>query len=458
MVAPPKRLYLITDAGFAPRLLLNLAVLGASLYVAVSTDAVRELVEDRFDEAKHVLLTGAHRLTWWAAIGLLSSSCCVLQILLNALSLGCAGFNTYLGPARPLFLAATVLLQLSGWSVVLNNPIADWRYTALGSGIALVLALMPEAIYLYHQLQPKNTATPRSVAILKLEGMGCVSCATTVRQLAHKHGSVLDVNVSVNDGTATVQSSLVHTDAASEFDIIAKEISAAKFPCSVVSVQRYVPNDKAVAQDGAEAGKQLPEGSLQSWAVAVVAGLLSSSCCVLQMAINLLSYLDVVQLGCAGFNKVLGPIRTPLRVLTLAGVGMLWRHPKKRTVALLIQTCLTIGIMVAPELLLISGGPALAPATGNTVQYDISMDGMGCEACQMHVQKLLERSSGVVSAQVDFETGTAAVVVAEGWGFDMPSTQQKLEADGYLVSSIVQLNSTSPTQKSSTATESRPEL
>merc|ERR1711865_583946 len=173
--------------------------------------------------------------------------------------------------------------------------------------------------------------------------------------------------------------------------IIAEEISAAKFPCSVLSVQRYVLNDKAVAQDGAELGKQLPEGSLQSWAVAVVAGLLSSSCCVLQMAINLLSYLDVVQLGCAGFNKVLGPIRTPLRVLTLAGVGMLWRHPKKRTVALLIQTCLTIGIMVAPELLLISGGPALAPATGNTVR------------------QLAHKHGSVLDVNVSVNDGTATV-------------------------------------------------
>ena len=33
--------------------------------------------------------------------GLLSSSCCLLQILLNFLSLGCAGFNKLLGPLRP---------------------------------------------------------------------------------------------------------------------------------------------------------------------------------------------------------------------------------------------------------------------------------------------------------------------------------------------------------------------
>lgn len=38
--------------------------------------------------------------------GLLSSSCCVLQLFLNALSVGCAGFSA-LTPYRPLFLALT---------------------------------------------------------------------------------------------------------------------------------------------------------------------------------------------------------------------------------------------------------------------------------------------------------------------------------------------------------------
>ncbi|KAL6063341.1 Mercuric transport protein MerT [Balamuthia mandrillaris] len=34
--------------------------------------------------------------------GLLASSCCVVQLLLNALSFGCAGFNTVLEPYRPV--------------------------------------------------------------------------------------------------------------------------------------------------------------------------------------------------------------------------------------------------------------------------------------------------------------------------------------------------------------------
>ena len=52
---------------------------------------------------------------WWTLLSLLSSSCCVIQLALNMLSVGCAGFNSILGPARPFFLAcalhARVLLR-----------------------------------------------------------------------------------------------------------------------------------------------------------------------------------------------------------------------------------------------------------------------------------------------------------------------------------------------------------
>jgi hypothetical protein len=57
----------------------------------------------------------AHTLGLAVLGGLLSSSCCVLQLALNALSFGCAGFSA-LTPYRPLFLAATAGgLGLAHW-------------------------------------------------------------------------------------------------------------------------------------------------------------------------------------------------------------------------------------------------------------------------------------------------------------------------------------------------------
>jgi hypothetical protein len=40
--------------------------------------------------------------------GLLSSSCCVIQLALNAMSVGCAGFSV-LTPYRPSLIAVTAL-------------------------------------------------------------------------------------------------------------------------------------------------------------------------------------------------------------------------------------------------------------------------------------------------------------------------------------------------------------
>ena len=83
----------------------------------------------------------------------------------------------------------------------------------------------------------------------------------------------------------------------------------------------------------------------------VVAGLASSSCCLLQLALNGLSSLNVLHVGCAGFNKTLGPIRTPLRVISLAYLGGLWVFTARRGISkrrVLLNTLLTLALMFLP--------------------------------------------------------------------------------------------------------------
>ena len=165
-------------------------------------------------------------------------------------------------------------------------------------------------------------------------------------------------------------------------------------------------------------------------------GLLSSSCCLLQLGINFLSTLDLIHVGCAGFNKSLGPIRTPLRIGTLVWLGGLWishiyskqgsKNNKEEEpgtggggkgaslASLLLRTLLTCGLMFLPEILLWAGQPAMAPPTGRTRSFDLQLEGMGCEACQLHVQRVLEGSGGVVSATVDYKSGKASVVWRRG--------------------------------------------
>ena len=48
--------------------------------------------------------------------------------------------------------------------------------------------------------------------------------------------------------------------------------------------------------------------------------------CILQLGLNVLSVFDVVHIGCAGFNIILGPMRPYLRALTIGWLLFLWGH------------------------------------------------------------------------------------------------------------------------------------
>ncbi|KAF9537625.1 hypothetical protein EC957_007852 [Mortierella hygrophila] len=80
-----------------------------------------------------------------ATLGLLSSSCCLIQLALNLLSVGCAGFSV-LTPYRPLFLVFSSLLVLV--------TIYKYRWssrTALTLALVLTLTTTPEMVAVYNQ-------------------------------------------------------------------------------------------------------------------------------------------------------------------------------------------------------------------------------------------------------------------------------------------------------------------
>ena len=57
---------------------------------------------------------------------------------------------------------------------------------------------------------------------------------------------------------------------------------------------------------------------------AIAGGLLSSSCCAIQLLLNMAASLNIIHVGCVGFNKTLGPLRPLLRSITLLIMGKLW--------------------------------------------------------------------------------------------------------------------------------------
>jgi hypothetical protein len=77
--------------------------------------------------------------------GLLSSSCCAVQLALNALSLGCAGFAV-LDKLRPAFLALTVTgLTAKALMYDVRSPAALRRAVPTWL-LALGLAATPELV------------------------------------------------------------------------------------------------------------------------------------------------------------------------------------------------------------------------------------------------------------------------------------------------------------------------
>merc|ERR1712099_132214 len=93
--------HLIWEPGFMRRFGVSLICLGAASGLATQSLSIVLTKATVSASAKFLPFV----------MGLLSSSCCALQLLLNALSLGCGGFNNWLGPIRPQLLALTVGLQ-----------------------------------------------------------------------------------------------------------------------------------------------------------------------------------------------------------------------------------------------------------------------------------------------------------------------------------------------------------
>jgi copper chaperone CopZ len=231
-------------------------------------------------------------------------------------------------------------------------------------------------------------------------------------------------------------------------------VVAAGFPASLSSVQPATPaavsemlGADVPSSDGTSETIQ-PEkgGGLMVLVQCVIGGLLGSSCCLFQLGANLLASLDIVQIGCTGLNKWLGPIRSELRMATGAYLSAYWvwtvtRTPARRKLRQLIfTTAIYLFLTFLPEALVWSGGPALAPPTGDAQLVRLQVDGMGCEACQTHVKGLLDRSGGVITSSVDFKTGRADVYVAKGWGFfNISALSEKLEYDGYMVEVVSDL-------------------
>jgi len=109
---------------------------------------------------------------------LLSSSCCSIQLIINAITgLGCAGFNTLLGPLRSYFMSVllfSTITSITTRKVDLIRIVFSW-----------IVAVTPEIVHFLNvkrreKLQRRQSINTQQDLQCKLElqisDMGCVAC------------------------------------------------------------------------------------------------------------------------------------------------------------------------------------------------------------------------------------------------------------------------------------------
>jgi hypothetical protein len=147
--------------------------------------------------------------TWIAVIisGLLGSNCCALQLVLNSLGFGCAGF-AILSPFRlHIVLASSVaLLVLKPFRHSL--PVHS-RF--LQGGLFCSLVFMPEWIHLYSSNGIHYFASgsvdylPSTPVLVRVSGMKCAACGERARTISVSVPCVLGAAVFWESGFIKLQ-------------------------------------------------------------------------------------------------------------------------------------------------------------------------------------------------------------------------------------------------------------
>jgi len=483
----------------------QMAGFGSIIYAASKVPALALRMDILMQQTHFLFLDAAEYLAWWSLLAMFASACCLLQLLLNLLSIGCAGFNTTLGPWRPTFMAVMLLMQIFQWRIAAQR-FDMFNRALLSTAISVTLAALPEMLYVKNFLWKSNvsaTSEGEKVAaavaiVLKTEDMGCIACVDTVRNCIVQLPKVISCDVSFESKLVSVTCEGQPSDEETQ-KLAAQVVDAMEDIGFSATLQDITSNEGTTSSEGITSSEDTTssegitsnedttssegitsnEGTTSSeqsaganpntnpnnpnpnpdsnpnlnpdqpgakwrWVASAMAGLLSSSCCLVQLGLNLLSTMNVLHVGCAGFNKVLGPVRSIFRGITGAGLVCVWsmamwqdlggskkKVPRSRIRRLILPTITTLVLMFLPELLKHMGGPKVAPPMDSVDKLVVTIDNMGCEACQYTVQGLIDRTDGVVASNLDFATGIAEIFVARDWGFDAKALEEELMYQGY---------------------------
>lgn len=242
---PAVSYYLVFSPGFAKKFALTTA--GLLLFRINGIDSI---VEKLFLETYILfpaMLQGLFSFGSNFILPLLSSSCCLVQLLINIAvgSSGCAGFNSLLGPLRPYFLSLFVYLN------AISKP------QAVQALLRYSIALMPEFVHVWKSLTSsqwrrnhsslghKNGSISATVQV-KIPTMGCVACINKIESSLRKcaPANVVDATSWLDPNSKKGGSAKVKLSADSEEDLgalttlVVQTIEGAGFGgCSIATVE-----------------------------------------------------------------------------------------------------------------------------------------------------------------------------------------------------------------------------
>lgn len=131
---------------------------------------------------------------------LLASACCSLQLILNIFTMGCAGFNTVLGPVRPYFVSLLLYLTV----ISRRTTPGTWNFWATTT-LRWTLTLLPEILHIWNNRSFFKSPQPVSnsnllIADVKLDipTMGCVACINSIDHAIRQANGVESVSASLN--------------------------------------------------------------------------------------------------------------------------------------------------------------------------------------------------------------------------------------------------------------------
>ncbi|KAG2176467.1 hypothetical protein INT43_005707 [Umbelopsis isabellina] len=146
----------------------------------------------------------------------------------------------------------------------------------------------------------------------------------------------------------------------------------------------------------------MKQGWFRQHGAALCSALLSSSCCVIQLALNVFSF------SCAGF-AVFTPYRPYLVALTaVLSLSSLFTNGFTKRSVLNFAACMLL--MVSPEIVNYVNrfGYALPQAAHDT-HFLVGIDGMSCMACANRIRRTLESVPDIREAKIFYENASAIV-------------------------------------------------